>query len=287
MHELHKRRGETEVHAHLLGVIAQDDLAVRHILEARELGIGRPAGNMTSGPVLVDGRFGIVRRLEEQLEPGFLQAILIPIDGLARILRPDVVQARVAVAVGVAHEVVAYLVLVDLAAGLLLQAAVERAQVVADAAADGGLLEADDLRALLSGRASGEQAGRAGAAHEDLGVDGLDDLVLGNLGLSAQPIVHCSGGRILLRGRGGRRAPRQAGPCQRGGRGSQTQKCATAQSLVRFRHDSPLPSCECGRSAETPRLERIQLYGSSTGKASRHPSEASHTGRVILPPAPS
>ena len=158
MHELHKRRGETEVHAHLLGVIAQDDLAVRHILEARELGIGRPAGNMTSGPVLVDGRFGIVRRLEEQLEPGFFQAILIPIDGLARILRPDVVQARVAVAVGVAHEVVAYLVLVDLAAGLLLQAAVQRAQVVAHAAADGGLLDADDLGALLSSRARGEQA---------------------------------------------------------------------------------------------------------------------------------
>ena len=272
MHELHKRRGETEVHAHLLGVIAQDDLAVRHILEARELGIGRPAGNMTSGPVLVDGRFGIVRRLEEQLEPGFFQAILIPIDGLARILRPDVVQARVAVAVGVAHEVVAYLVLVDLAAGLLLQAAVERAQVVADAAADGGLLEADDLRALLSGRASGEQAGRAGAAHEDLGVDGLDDLVLGNLGLSAQPIVHCSGGLLVLRRRGARRASRQPGPGQRGGRGSQTQKRATAQSLGCFRHDSPLPCCEYRRSVGTPRWYAFN----STGR----PAEKRHASRV-------
>src|SRR5690606_13369199 len=152
------------------------------------------------GPMLIDGRLGIVRCLEEQLEAGFLQTILIPVDSLAGILRPNMVEPRIAVAVGVAHEIVAYLVLIDLAAGLFLQTTVERPQVVTHAAADSSLLDADDLCALLGGRACSEQTGCAGSAHEHLGVDSLDNLVFGNLRLRSQPVIHRGSSLFFLRG---------------------------------------------------------------------------------------
>ena len=260
MQQLHERRGEAEVHAHLLGVVAQHDLAVRHVLEARELGVGRPAGDVSRGPVLVDGGLRIVGRLEEQLEAGLLQAILVPVDGLAGVLRPNMVEARVAVAVGVAHQVVADFVLVDFAAGLLLQAAVDRTQVVAHAAADGSLLQAHHLGALFGSRACGEQAGRAGTAHEHLGVDGLDDFVLGDFRLFAQPVVHGGSGLVFLRRCSCGRAARQAGPCKRGRR----------SSSPRLRGRPILFSCPSWyspssgvyrRRAPAPRAERPQLHG--------------------------
>ena len=233
--QLHERRGEAEVHAHAFSVVTQDDLAVHHVLEAGELGIGRPAGNVAGCPVLADRRFGIVRSLEEQLEASLLQTIL----------RPQVVQARVAVSVRVTHEIVAYLVLVDLAARLPLQAAVDRAEVVAHAAADGTLLKADDLRALLGSRACGEQARGARSAHEHLGVHRLDDLVLGNLGLLTQPVVRRRSGLVLLRRRSLRRTPRQPCARKRGGCSTQSQKCAAAQPLALFRHNAPLSFRTC------------------------------------------
>ena len=286
--QLHERRGEAEVHAHAFSVVTQDDLAVHHVLEAGELGIGRPAGNVAGCPVLADRRFGIVRSLEEQLEASLLQTILIPVDGLAGVLRPQVVQARVAVSVRVTHEIVAYLVLVDLAARLPLQAAVDRAEVVAHAATDGALLKADDLRALLGSRACGEQARGARSAHEHLGVHRFDDLVLGNLGLLTQPVVRRRSGLVLLRRRSLRRAPRQPCARKRSGCGTQSQKCAAAQPLALFRHNAPLPferalpdSSDSSKTLESlwfpaPKRPSASTASPSTLRAAR--------SKIVMPP---
>ena len=219
-------------------------------------------------------------------------------------LRPQVVQARVAVSVRVTHEIVAYLVLVDLAARLPLQAAVDRAEVVAHAATDGALLKADDLRALLGSRACGEQARRARPAHEHLGVHRLNDLVLGNLGLLTQPAVRCRSGLVLLRRRSLRRTSRQPRARKRSGCGPQSQKCAAAQPLPSFVMAFPFLSNSRFQTLRIPprrlnplvssakaakRIDRIafNLTGRRARKSSCRPSETPHTSRVILPSAPS
>ena len=56
--------------------------------------------------MFVQGRLGVFRALEVKLEAGFLEAVLVPVDGLAGILGPNVIQLWVAVVVGVANHIV-------------------------------------------------------------------------------------------------------------------------------------------------------------------------------------
>ena len=147
---------------------------------------------MARRPMFVQGRLGVFRALEVKLEAGFLEAVLVPVDGLAGILGPNVIQLGVAVVVGVANHIVDDFVLVDFFARFLLQAAVERAQVVPDAAANGALLKAHDLGAFFRRRAGGKQARRTGAAHQDFGFDGFDNFVVGDFGRRSQPVCCCA-----------------------------------------------------------------------------------------------
>ena len=113
---------------------------------------------MTGSPVLVQRGFGIFRPLEEELESCFFETVLIPVDCLAGVLRPDVVQARVAVVVRIADHVVDDFVFVNRLACLLLQSAVECAEVVAHAAADGSFFKADYLRTFFGCGAYGKES---------------------------------------------------------------------------------------------------------------------------------
>ncbi len=188
--------------------------------------------------MLVPRGLRLVSRLEEQLETSFVQTILVPVDGLAGVLRPNMVEARVHVTVGVASEVVADLVLVNLAACFFLQAAVERSQVVAHAAANAALLQAHYLGPVLGSSARGEQAGRARAAHQHLGVDSLDNLILGDFGLSTQPVIATRLGQCARLCRRLGRATRQGGHTSRSG--AQTQKrAATHRKLLVAHNRSP------------------------------------------------
>ena len=123
-----------------------------------------------------------------QLDAALGQTVAVPVDGLARLVVPQGHERLVDVAGGVQRGHRDVVELVDLGAPLLLIAGVHGAQVVADAHARGEAVDADDVGALLGRRRNGEHAARAAADHQDVGVVGRDNLVVGNLGLDTEPV---------------------------------------------------------------------------------------------------
>ena len=232
----------------ILGVVRALVVAVPHV--------GGQALGLDEGLEPVEARAALARPLPEQV---LLDAALSPLDpatdGLA--------------IVGLLHEA-----LLD---ELLLLARVEGGDVQATAA-DGvglGLLDEGDLSALLGGGDGGAAAGKAGADHQDAGVDGLGDLVGGNvlgddvpapralvgrhgLGLQREDLMladlACTGIALrtgiqvedlalaLLGGRdGGRAGKRRAGTGERRAH----EELAAGNRLLLFHGNSPFHTYTC------------------------------------------
>ena len=126
-----------------------------------------------------------------EAEPTLGHPVGVPVDGLAGVVGPDLVQALVAVAVGLAIELCDDVELVRVVPVLQLLPAADRTQGVADTGAAEffvHLLNEDRLGALFHRRAGGEETGRTGADDQDLGLDGLHHFGLVDGRSLAQPI---------------------------------------------------------------------------------------------------
>ena len=135
--------------------------------------------------------------LVPQLHAAVGQTVAVPVDGLGRLFAPQAHQTLVDVTgcdLGHFGDVIE---LVNLGAPFLLVAAVDRAQIIADAAA-GYLIDDQRLCAVLGSAAGCKQATRAAADHQNFGLEGVHDIAVSNDGGGAQPlrgaVVHGLGG---------------------------------------------------------------------------------------------
>ena len=191
---------------HERGLVA--DLAALEALDVRvhndgdlglAVGVGA-VGAVAGGPFKVPGSLGHVV-LELHLEAVLGEQVLVPVDGLAGVVGPDAHEAGVDLAAGVAVEVGDDVDGVDEGALLLLLARVHGADGgAADVVAHAVLLDEERLGAALGRCGRGEVARGARTDDEDLALDGLDAVGVGDGGRLAQP----RGGRGTLGGRLGR-----------------------------------------------------------------------------------
>ena len=89
--------------------------------------------------------------------------------------------------------------LVDLRPFRLLIAGVDRAEVLTDTGAGGEAVDTDDLPAVLRGGTHGEHAARAAADHENVGRNGVRDVLLGDFRGLAEPVARVVLRRVILR----------------------------------------------------------------------------------------
>ena len=154
---------------------------------------------MAGGKVDVAGAFVIAARLVPELNAPLGQPVAIPVDGLAGLLGPELYQPLIQTACGGLGHLGNIIKLVDLGAPFLLVTAVDGAQIVPHTAGS-QLVNDQGLGAVLPRAAGSEQTAGAAAHHQDFGVQGLDDLAVGDLRLVAQPgrgaVVH--GNRLFL-----------------------------------------------------------------------------------------
>ena len=143
---------------------------------------------------------GVIVLLEADAQAYLGHAVGVPVDGLAGVIRPNLVQPLVTVAVGLTVQLGDDVELVRVLAALDLLAAADGSQRIADARAAVSLvklLDQDGLGALLDRSARGEHARRTRADDQHLSVNRRRDVA--TLRLLAQPVL---GGFFLGRGLG-------------------------------------------------------------------------------------
>ena len=186
-----------ELHPQGQGIVGQNLGAVQ--LVALAVVAALPLGRMAGGKVDVAGAFVIAARLVPELNAPLGQPVAIPVDGLAGLLGPELYQPLIQTACGGLGHLGNIIKLVDLGAPFLLVTAVDGAQIVPHTAGS-QLVNDQGLGAVLPRAAGSEQTASAAAHHQDFGVQGLDDLAVGDLRLVAQPgrgaVVH--GNRFFL-----------------------------------------------------------------------------------------
>ena len=118
------------------------------------------------------------------------------VDHLAGLVDPGLDDALVALAGSVAGDLAQQLGAVHLDAVLHRAEAVHGAHPVAGVLHVGVLLDDAEVQAVLGGESSGEHTAVAGTDDDNVGVHGLGDGSLVNVGLGAQPVVCVAGGQL-------------------------------------------------------------------------------------------
>ena len=172
-----------------------------------------------------------------------------PINVFGRIVDPTLDELLVALAGGVARQLVQELRPVDGHVVGLGVSGVYAAEVLAGLGNLVALIADNEVEAQIGRRASSGKASRAGANDEEVGVEGFDDVALGDFGLCAKPVFRdrCGFGRRgcvagcaeVFLGRSLGRASCQAhGP--HGGHGAKAEEVAAVHLHRFFAHS---PSC--------------------------------------------
>ena len=172
----------------LLGGVLLDDLSERD-LEFARLRIDRELRRVADGEVLVAGFVVLVAGLMPELDVALGEAVADPVDGFAGLVAPELDEVLLDVAARVLRGHRDELELVDLGAPGLLVAGVDGAEVLADARADGESVDADHLAARFGSGGDGEEAARAAADDENVGLVRGDDVLFGDFGLLAEPVA--------------------------------------------------------------------------------------------------
>ena len=157
--------------------------AVRALRGAHLQGVAHVVDRVADG-------LGVVVLLKADAQARLRHAVGVPVDRLAGVIGPELVQALIAVTVALAVHLGDDVELVRVLAALDLLAAADGRQRIADARAAVGLVklfDEDGLGALLNRSARGEHARRARADDQHLGVDGRNDVA--DLGFFAQPVL--------------------------------------------------------------------------------------------------
>ena len=190
-------QGGLIAHAVAQGVdVALEDL-VAHDLVA--LGVVSGVVVLGEGDVVVGAARGVlVVGVQGAGHTGLGEQLVEPVDHRGALVDPDLPDAGVALARGVAHELVEQLALVVGHAGGLAVLGVDGAQPVTGLAHHGALLGDDEVHAQLGGGGGGGHAAVAGAHDEQLALAGLDDVGLGDLGGGAQPVLGAALGVLGL-----------------------------------------------------------------------------------------
>ena len=240
---------------------AEANLAVAEALDIGIHDVGHIAfaagvfavGAMAGGPLVV-ARAGRHVPLELHFHAVFGKQVAIPVDGLARVFGPFAPQLRVDLPNGVVIDVVDDVHHIDggLIAFGLLQFGIHRAKRrAAHARTRSRFLDEQRFRAVLGGACRGEIACRACAHDNDVEIERLDAIGIGDLRRLAQPVGAAAGGlraafgcflaARLLRRAAARHAC-DGGQAHGGGRAR--QKRATIHFCF---HNASLPVCAMRR----------------------------------------
>ena len=202
--QLDELGGPAELRTLLLGILLERYAEVEVLVLLALVGLvravaGRPRLVARTLALRADGAF----ELHDQATVA-LDDLGEPVDQGAGFVRPHLHQVVVDEAVGIADDVLHGLHLVDLELRVLvergqLQLRVDGTDVLARSKHGRRAVDAENLRAVLGGGDDGRQAGGAAAHDQHLGVDGLGDIALGDLGSLAQPAGragHLAGARV-------------------------------------------------------------------------------------------
>ena len=202
------------------------------------------------GHIVVGTARGVLgRHVQHDLFAGVFHYLGHPINVFGRIVDPTLDELLVALAGGVARQLVQELRPVDGHVVGLGVSGVYAAEVLAGLGNLVALIAGNEVEAQIGRRASSGKAGRAGANDEEVGVEGFDDVALSDFGLCAKPVFRdrCGFGRRgcatscseVFLGRSLGRASCQAhGP--HGGHGAKAEEVAAVHLHRFFAHS---PSC--------------------------------------------
>ena len=201
----------------VVGGVRLEDLAVLSRAAVLHASVaGCPVAVLHLVGILVEVMVGAVHKLAA----GLLAQVAVPLNRLGRLVCPQAKQLGIDVGGGVHGHLAADVERLDVGVVGKLVLGADGAKGTANARAHLVLLDDENLRAVLGGRAGSEKAGGTCANNKHVAVERLDDVALSDLGCGAEP---CGGvGGLGRRGLVGKRKGRCAGESTgSGGRGDE------------------------------------------------------------------